>query len=121
MFLFFLHNHKRYLLLSVCLIGRILGRLFQDGVCNVLSVLFDYRISLSPLSPRLPTPLSLSPRPRPRGTDVGAPTGSVTKGGSAGLQAGLTGVQCGPHSTHEMGGRQAETGPVGTGSQSYNH
>ena len=43
MFLFFLHNHKSYLLLSVCLIGRILGRLFQDGVCNVLSVLFDYR------------------------------------------------------------------------------
>ena len=43
MFLFFLHNHKSYLLLSVCLIGRILGRLFQDGVCNVLSVLYDYR------------------------------------------------------------------------------
>ena len=43
MFLFFLHNHKSYLLLSVCLIGRILGRLFQDGVYNVLSVLFDYR------------------------------------------------------------------------------
>ena len=35
---FFLHNHKSYLLLSVCLIGRNLGRLFQDGVCNVLSV-----------------------------------------------------------------------------------
>ena len=32
MFLFFLHNRKSYLLLSVCLIGRILGRLFQDGV-----------------------------------------------------------------------------------------
>ena len=43
MFPFFLHNHKSYLLLSVCLIGRNLGRLFQDGVCNVLSVLFDYR------------------------------------------------------------------------------
>ena len=42
-FLFFFHNHKSYLLLSVCLIGRNLGRLFQDGVCNVLSVLFDYR------------------------------------------------------------------------------
>ena len=42
-FPFFLHNHKSYLLLSVCLIGRNLGRLFQDGVCNVLSVLFDYR------------------------------------------------------------------------------
>ena len=39
MFLFFLHNHKSYLLLSVCLIGHNLGRLFQDGVCNVLSVL----------------------------------------------------------------------------------
>ena len=33
----------QFLLLSVCLIGRNLGRLFQDGVCNVLSVLFDYR------------------------------------------------------------------------------
>ena len=43
MFLFFLHNHKSYLLLSVCLIGRNLGRLFQDGVCNVLFVLFYYR------------------------------------------------------------------------------
>ena len=43
MFLFFLRNHKSYMLLSVCLIGRNLGRLFQDGVCNVLSVLFDYR------------------------------------------------------------------------------
>ena len=43
MFLFFLHNHKSCLLLSVCLTGRNLGRLFQDGVCNVLSVLFDYR------------------------------------------------------------------------------
>ena len=32
MFLFFLQNHKSYLLLSVYLIGRILGRLFQDGV-----------------------------------------------------------------------------------------
>ena len=42
MFLFFLHNHKSYMFLSVCLIGRNLGRLFQDGVCNVLSVLFDY-------------------------------------------------------------------------------
>ena len=39
MFLFF---HKSCLLLSVFLIGRNLGRLFQDGVCNVLSVLFDY-------------------------------------------------------------------------------
>ena len=37
MFLFFLHNHKSYLLLSVCLIGRNYGRLFQDGVSNVLS------------------------------------------------------------------------------------
>ena len=35
MFLFFLHNHKSYLLLSVCLTGRNLGRLFQDGVCTV--------------------------------------------------------------------------------------
>ena len=43
MFLFFLHNHKSYFLLSVCSTGRNLGRLFQDGVCNVLSVLFDYR------------------------------------------------------------------------------
>ena len=43
MFLFFLHNHKSYLLLSVRLIGRNLGRSCQDGVCNVLSVLFDYR------------------------------------------------------------------------------
>ena len=43
MFLFFLHNHKSYLLLSGCLIGGNLGRLFQDGVCSVLSVLFDYR------------------------------------------------------------------------------
>ena len=43
MFLFFLHNHKSYFLLSVCLIGSILGRLFQDGVCSVLSVFFDYR------------------------------------------------------------------------------
>ena len=40
MFLFFLHNHKSCLLLNVCLIGRNLGRLFQDGVCNVLSVSF---------------------------------------------------------------------------------
>ena len=43
MFLFFLHNHKSYLLLSVCLIGYNLSRSCQDGVCNVLSVLFDYR------------------------------------------------------------------------------
>ena len=43
MFLFFLHSHKSYLLLSVCLIGRNLGRLCQDGVCSVLSVLFDHR------------------------------------------------------------------------------
>ena len=42
MFLFFLHNHKFYLLF-VCLIGRNLGRLCRDGACNVLSVLFDYR------------------------------------------------------------------------------
>ena len=47
MFVFFLHNHKSSLLLSVCLIGRNLGRLFQDGVCNVLSVLFDYRCVIS--------------------------------------------------------------------------
>ena len=39
---FFLHNHKRYLLLSVCLTGRNLGLLCQ-GVSNVLGVLFDYR------------------------------------------------------------------------------
>ena len=45
MFLFFLHNHKSYLLLSVCLIGRNLGRLCQNGVYNVLCVLFDYRCS----------------------------------------------------------------------------
>ena len=42
MFLFFPHNHKSYLLLSVCLIGRNLGCLFQDGVRNVLSVLFEF-------------------------------------------------------------------------------
>ena len=41
MFLFFLHNHKSYLLLSVCLIGRILGRLFQDGVCSVCYLCFS--------------------------------------------------------------------------------
>ena len=29
MFLFFLHNYKSYLLLSVCLMGRNLGRLFK--------------------------------------------------------------------------------------------
>ena len=34
---------RAFLLLSVCLIGRNLGRLFQDGVCTVLSVIFDYR------------------------------------------------------------------------------
>ena len=43
MFLFFLYNYKIYLLLNACFIGRNLGRLFQDGVCNELSVLFDYR------------------------------------------------------------------------------
>ena len=43
MFLFFLHNHKSYLLLSVCLIGHNLSRSCQGGACNVLPVLFDYR------------------------------------------------------------------------------
>ena len=42
MFLFFVHNHKNYLLLRVCLIGHNLSRSCQDGVCNVLSVLFNY-------------------------------------------------------------------------------
>ena len=42
MFLFFLHHHKSYWLLSVCLIGLNLGHLFQDGVRKVLSVFFDY-------------------------------------------------------------------------------
>ena len=48
MFLFFLHNHKSYLLLSVCLIGRNLSRSCQSGVCSVLSVLFDYRCTRNP-------------------------------------------------------------------------
>ena len=41
--LFSLHNHKSYLLLSVCLIGHNLSRSCLDGVFNVLYVLFDYR------------------------------------------------------------------------------
>ena len=42
-FPFFLHNHKSYLSLSVCLIGLNLSRSCQGGACNVLPVLFDYR------------------------------------------------------------------------------
>ena len=42
MYFFYLYNRKSYLLLGVCLIDYNLSRSCQDGVCSVLSALFDY-------------------------------------------------------------------------------